>query len=92
MEDEIICPICGKATDDCEYFRSIEEESNDLPNTSVLDLKVTVTADNLEETLARRTFDESGDYVVDNFSIDLREYYQSTTNKGIYPEIGRAHV
>ena len=28
----------------------------------------------LEETLARRTFDESGDYVVDNFGLDIREY------------------
>lgn len=40
----------------------------------------------VEEILSKRTSDESGDYVVDNFSIDLREYYQSTTNKGIYPE------
>jgi len=39
----------------------------------------------LEETLARRTFDESGDYVVDNFSLDLREYYQKDGNKGVYP-------
>jgi len=39
----------------------------------------------LEETLARRTFDESGDYVVDNFSLDLREYYQQEDNKGLYP-------
>lgn len=39
----------------------------------------------IEETLARRTFDESGDYVVDNFSLDLREYYQRNNNKGVYP-------
>lgn len=39
----------------------------------------------IEETLARRTFDESGDYVVDNFSLDLREYYQTNNNKGVYP-------
>jgi hypothetical protein len=39
----------------------------------------------IEETLARRTYDESGDYVVDNFSLDLREYYQRDNNKGIYP-------
>lgn len=42
----------------------------------------------LEETLARRTYDESGNYVVDNFSVDLREYYQQDisgkNNKGIY--------
>ena len=38
----------------------------------------------LEQTLARRTFDESGDYVVDNFSIDIRELAQKDNNKGIY--------
>ena len=38
----------------------------------------------LEQTLARRTFDESGDYVVDNFAIDIREYAQKDSNRGIY--------
>ena len=40
----------------------------------------------LEQTLARRTFDESGDYVVDNFSIDVREYAQKDRNGGLYAE------
>jgi hypothetical protein len=39
----------------------------------------------IEETLARRTFDESGDYVVENFPVDLREYYKKNDNGGIYP-------
>ena len=38
----------------------------------------------LEQTLARRTFDESGDYVVDNFSVDVREWAQKDGNKGLY--------
>ena len=38
----------------------------------------------IEQTLARRTFDESGDYVVDNFSIDIREYVQKNNNGGLY--------
>ena len=38
----------------------------------------------LEQTLARRTFDESGDYVVDNFDIDIREWAQKDGNKGLY--------
>ena len=38
----------------------------------------------LEETLARRTYDESGDYVVNDFSFDIREYYQRNSNNGIY--------
>jgi hypothetical protein len=38
----------------------------------------------IEQTLARRTYDESGDYVVDNFDIDIREYAQRDNNFGIY--------
>ena len=38
----------------------------------------------IEETLARRTYDESGDYVVENFPLDLREFYQRDGNKGLY--------
>ena len=39
----------------------------------------------LEDTLARRTYDESGDYIVDNFPIELREYWQRSGNQGLYP-------
>ena len=39
----------------------------------------------IEETLARRTYDESGDYVVDNFPVEVREYWQKENNQGIYP-------
>ena len=38
----------------------------------------------LEETLARRTYDESGDYVVEDFDYDVREYYQRSGNNGVY--------
>tara|TARA_R100001082_G_scaffold47964_1_gene25713 strand:- start:629 stop:8848 length:8220 start_codon:yes stop_codon:yes gene_type:complete len=38
----------------------------------------------IEETLARRTYDESGDYVVESFPTELREYYQKDGNKGLY--------
>jgi hypothetical protein len=38
----------------------------------------------IEETLARRTYDESGDYVVNDFSMDLREYYLRDGNRGTY--------
>ena len=37
-----------------------------------------------EDTLARRTFDESGDYTVDNFDLDIREHLISGTNRGIF--------
>ncbi len=39
----------------------------------------------VDQTLARRTYDESGDYVVDDFSINIREYYQQNGNLGVYP-------
>ena len=38
----------------------------------------------LEETLARRTYDESGDYVVEDFTYDIREYYQKNNNSGVF--------
>ena len=37
----------------------------------------------LEKTIARRTYDESGDYVVDKFDIDVREFYNNGNN-GVY--------
>jgi hypothetical protein len=38
----------------------------------------------IENTLARRTYDESGDYVVKEFPLDAREYYQKNGNLGVY--------
>jgi hypothetical protein len=38
----------------------------------------------LEDTFARRTFDESGSYVVRGFDIDLREHLIDGNNRGIY--------
>ena len=37
----------------------------------------------LEDTLARRTFDESGDYVLHNPDFDVREHLVSGNNRGI---------
>ncbi|MAU88975.1 MAG: hypothetical protein CMC40_03600, partial [Flavobacteriaceae bacterium] len=38
----------------------------------------------LEDTFARRTFDESGDYAVKDFDLDLREHLQLGNNRGIF--------
>jgi hypothetical protein len=38
----------------------------------------------LEDTLARRTFDESGDYVLTNPDFDVREHLISGNNRGIF--------
>ena len=37
----------------------------------------------LEDTLARRTFDESGDYVLTNPEFDIREHLLNGNNRGI---------
>lgn len=38
----------------------------------------------LEKTLARRTFDESGDYVVRTFPIQIKEHLDTGSNFGVY--------
>jgi hypothetical protein len=38
----------------------------------------------LEEILARRTYDESGDYIVRNYTVDLKEHKNNGTNNGFY--------
>jgi hypothetical protein len=54
-------------------------------NNGVIEHKVSNTAYNImEQTLARRTYDESGDYSVDDFDIDIRESLLDGTNRGVY--------
>ena len=38
----------------------------------------------LEKELARRTFDESGNYVISNPDIDIREHHNDGTTSGQY--------
>lgn len=38
----------------------------------------------LEQILARRTYDESGDYIVDTFNLDVREHLRLGDNNGVY--------
>ena len=38
----------------------------------------------LEDTFARRTYDESGDYTVREFDLDMREHIVDGNNRGIY--------
>lgn len=40
----------------------------------------------IEDTLARRTKDESGDYYLRSFGIDIREHLNDGTNRGIYTQ------
>ena len=38
----------------------------------------------LQETMARRTFDESGDYTLQPFNLGFREHFNNLTNNGVY--------
>jgi len=38
----------------------------------------------LEKNIARRTYDESGDYVVNGLTTDVREHLKTTSNGGVY--------
>ena len=38
----------------------------------------------LEKSLARRTFEESGDYVIDTFNVNMREHLNDGFNNGVY--------
>lgn len=39
----------------------------------------------IEDTLAKRTYDESGDYTVEPFTIKIREHLDTGSNDGVYP-------
>jgi hypothetical protein len=41
----------------------------------------------LEKTLARRTYDESGNYEVNKFKLSIREHNNDGTNQGVYKEL-----
>ena len=67
------------ATDDANFVELLRLKSGILQN----QVRTTDYAI-LEDTLARRTFDESGDYVVRSFDIDLREHIVDGNNRGIF--------
>jgi hypothetical protein len=66
------------STEDSNFFELLRVENG------VIKGQARATEYNiLEETLARRTFDESGDYVLTNPDFDVREHLISGTNRGI---------
>ena len=68
-----------------ETFSFIEEIQDGKDRIKVSD----VLAENITNTLALRTEEESGDYAVEPFIIDVREYYNDTNdseNRGLYTE------
>ncbi len=67
------------STEDSNFFEILRVENGNIKG------QARATEYNiLEETLARRTFDESGDYVLRDFDLDLREHLIDGNNRGIF--------
>ena len=67
------------ATDDANFVELLRLKNGIIQNqVRTTDYAV------LEDTLARRTFDESGDYAVRDFDLDIREHLVSGNNRGIF--------
>ena len=67
--------------DDADFIELLSVR-NGLVQSSVRNTEYSV----LEETLARRTFDESGDYVVRGFNLDMREHFDDGLNNGVFTD------
>ena len=67
------------STEDSNFFEIARVENGQI-KTIVRNTEYAV----LEDTLARRTFDESGDYVLTNPDFDVREHLVSGNNRGIF--------
>ena len=77
--DLTLAKLTEDSTADSSFVELFRLKSGKLQNRPVTDVRTSI-----EDTLARRTFDESGDYVVDDFELDIREHLLSGTNRGIY--------
>ena len=67
------------STADGSFVENFRLKKGILQNKPIDDVRTSI-----EDTLARRTYDESGDYVVDDFELDIREHLLSGENRGIY--------
>ena len=79
---KILLTLTKKAlasTEDNNFYELLRLSSGTLQN-QVRSTEYAV----LEDTLARRTYDESGDYTVRDFQIDIRETANDGLNNGIY--------
>ena len=67
------------STSDSNFYEVLRVE-NGIIKSQVRNTEYSI----LEETLARRTFDESGDYTLTNPDFDIREHLINGNNRGIY--------
>lgn len=69
------------STFDRENFIELASFKNGVLQTIVTTTDYAV----LEDTLARRTYDQAGDYTVESFGLDVREHLDTGSNGGLYP-------
>ena len=77
--DLTLAKLSLTSTADASFVELFRLKSGKLQDRPISDIKTSI-----EDTLARRTFDESGDYSVRDFELDVRESLLSGTNRGIY--------
>ena len=77
--DLTLTKLALDSTADASFVELFRLTGGFLQDRPISDIKTS-----FEDTLARRTFDESGDYSVTNFELDIREHLLAGTNRGIY--------
>ena len=77
--DLTLAKLALDSTADASFVELFRLSSGLLQDRPISDIKTS-----FEATLARRTFDESGNYSVRNFELDVREHLLSGSNRGIY--------
>ena len=77
--DLTLTKLALDSTADASFVELFRLSGGFLQDRPISDVKTS-----FEDTLARRTFDESGDYAVRNFELDVREHLISGTNRGVY--------
>jgi hypothetical protein len=77
----LIKKVISSAADDNRNFIELLRLNDGVREKQVTETEYSL----IEDTLARRTYDESGDYYLRPFAIDVREHLKDETNRGIYP-------
>ena len=76
--DLTLTKLALDSTADASFVELFRLKGGFLQDRPISDIKTS-----FEDTLARRTFDESGDYAVTNFELDIREHLLAGTNRGV---------
>jgi len=76
--DLTLTKLSLSSTADASFVELFRLKDGFLQDRPISDIRTS-----FEDTLARRTFDESGNYAVRNFELDIREHLLAGTNRGI---------